>query len=166
MDLMQTAQMPAKHELLIQATRCVQHGEFEQAIVLLKSLIQKEPRHELAIGMLGGVYAQIKMHDCAVDYFREVLAINPDNALARFQLGLSLLTLGRPQEAITAWKPLLANANDYLAHFYSALALFQVGRPSEAKPLLNTAAARMPKNHEAYPKLLDLLSDLGIEKSS
>jgi tetratricopeptide (TPR) repeat protein len=166
MDPMQTAQVPAKHELLAQATRCVQHGEFEQAIVLLKSLIQNEPRHELAIGMLGGVYAQIKMHDRASDYFRKVLAINPDNSLARFQLGLALLTLDQPQEAITTWKPMLANTSDYLAHFYSALALFQVGRPSEAKPLLSTAATRMPKNHEAYPNLLELLSDLGREKSS
>jgi tetratricopeptide (TPR) repeat protein len=95
-----------------------------------------------------------------------VLAINPDNSLARFQLGLALLTLDQPQEAITTWKPMLANTSDYLAHFYSALALFQVGRPSEAKPLLSTAATRMPKNHEAYPNLLELLSDLGREKSS
>lgn len=155
----------AKHAALIEATRRVESGDFDQALVLLKNLIRGEPRHELAIGMLGGVYAQLKMHDRAIETFRKVLELNPTNALARFQMGLSQLTLGQPVEAIATWKPLLAGPDDFLAHFYSALALAQTGHPGEAKLLLHTAAARMPKNHEAYPQLLALQSVLGADKS-
>lgn len=156
---MQTPQTDqGKHDKLIEAARHAEAGEFEQAIILLKDLMHHEPRHELAIGMLGGLYAQIDLHERAIEHFRRVLQINPKNALAGFQLGLSLMTVGRPEEAIATWKLLLLNGDDFLAHFYSALVLTQMGRAAEAKPLLATAAARMPNNHAAYPQLLELLN--------
>jgi tetratricopeptide (TPR) repeat protein len=146
------------HDLLIEATALAKSGEYEGAIVKLKELIESHPRHEIALGMLAGIHAQIGMHDRAIENFRRVLKINPENPLARFQLGLSQLSSGQPADALDTWKPSLKNPDNFLVLFHSGLALMQLNRPAEARPLLEEAARRMPKNHALYPQLTDLLT--------
>lgn len=150
------------HDLLIEATALAKSGDFEGAIVKLKALIESHPLHEIALGMLAGIYAQIGMHDRAIEYFRRVLKINPENPLARFQLGLSQLSSGQPADALNAWKPALKNPDDFLVRFYSGLALMQLERPAEARPLLEEAAQQMPKNHALYPQLTELLTGFSV----
>jgi cytochrome c-type biogenesis protein CcmH/NrfG len=55
-------------------------------MIHLKELLAADPDHEIANGMLAGIYAQLNMTQRAVEYFHRVLAINPQNALARVQL--------------------------------------------------------------------------------
>jgi tetratricopeptide (TPR) repeat protein len=149
-----------KHAQLTTAAQCVEKGDFEGALVQLKSLIEAQPRHELAIGMLAGIYAQIGMHDRAIKHFNRVLEINPANALARFQLGLSQLTSAQQAAAIETWKPALKRRDDFLSRFYSALALMQSNRIEEAGILLRETEKLMPRNHTLYPQLLALLANI------
>jgi tetratricopeptide (TPR) repeat protein len=163
---MPTAQSQSeKHAQLTAAAQCAEKGDYEGAIAQLKGLIGAQPRHELAIGMLAGIYAQIGMHDRAIEHFRKVLAINPDNALARLQLGLSQLTSAQPAEAIETWKPALKSRDDFLSQFYSGLALMQIYRPDEARTLLREAEKRMPKDHVLYPQLIKLLASIDPPES-
>ena len=161
-----TPSQAEKDAQLTAAARSTEQGDFEGAMTQLKALIGAQPRHELAIGMLAGVYAQIGMHDRAIEHFREVLAINPDNALARFQLGLSQLTSAQAAEAIETWKPALKSRDDFLSRFYSGLALMQLYQPDEARTLLREAEKRMPKDHILYPQLIKLLASLDPPVSS
>ena len=68
-------------------------------MVHLKDVLRVEPDHEIANGMLGGIYAELKMPERATACYEQVLASNPRNVLARFQLGLLQLSGGRRQEA-------------------------------------------------------------------
>lgn len=146
-----------ERELLGLAAACARRGDFESAIVHLKRLLAADPRQEIALGMLAGIYAELKMADRAADLYRQVLAVNPRNPLARFQLGLLQFTEGRPREAVDTLHPALVDESDFLAHLYSGLALRQLGLTGEARPLLEVAAQRMPVDHALYPKLRELL---------
>ena len=83
------------HEALSLATACAKRGELEAAMIHLKGLLAVDPEHEIATGMLAAIYAQLNMTGRAVEYFRRVLAINPQNPLARAQLEL-LERSGKP----------------------------------------------------------------------
>jgi Tfp pilus assembly protein PilF len=167
MDIMPTTPIQnQKHAQLTMAAQCVEKGDFEGALVQLKALVEAQPRHELAIGMLAGIYAQIGMHDRAIRHFNRVLEINPGNALARFQLGLSQLTSAQQAAAVETWKPALRNRDDFLSRFYSALALMQTNRIEEAGTLLREAEKLMPRNHALYPQLLTLLASINQPEKS
>lgn len=86
-----TPQPPSRErELLGLAAAAAKQGDLESAIVHLKELLAADPRHEIALGLLAGIYAQLKMSDRAVALYRQVLEINPGNPLARLQLSLLL----------------------------------------------------------------------------
>ena len=144
-------------EALGLAAACAKRGELEAAIKHLKEVLGAAPDHEIANGMLGGVYAELKMPERATACYERVLATNPRNVLARFQLGLLQLNGGRPQEALDTLRPNLSDNTEFLAHFYSGLALLDLRKPAEARALLQQAAQRMPPDHQLYPQLQGLL---------
>ncbi len=133
-------------------------GDWEEAILQLKELVAIDSSHELANGMLASVYAQIGLTDKAADLFRQALRINPNNVLATYQMGLVLLTAGRHQEALDAFRPMLRDENDFLAHFHSALALIGLQRSAEARTLLLHSQKNMPSAHPLHEHLQKLLS--------
>jgi tetratricopeptide (TPR) repeat protein len=139
------------------AAACAKRGDLEGAMVHLKEVLRIEPDHEIANGMLGGIYAELKMPGRAIASYEHVLATNPRNVLARFQLGLLQLADGRPQDAVETLRPNLADNTEFLAHFYSAIALLELRKNDEARILLQRAATRMPPDHQLYPQLKDLL---------
>lgn len=152
-------QASQERELLGVAAACVRRGDFATAMVQLKELLAADPRQEIALGMLAGIYAELKMSDRAEALYRQVLAVNPRNALARFQLGLMQLADRRPREALETLRPALVDEGEFLAHFHSGLALRQLGRAGEARRLLEVAAQHMPADHVLYPQLRELLAE-------
>jgi len=151
---------PTEFDTLGAAAACVKRGDFETALTHLKALLAGNPRHELANGMLAGLYAQLKMPDRARHYFEQVLRLNPANVLARFQLGLLHLETGQPRDALEAWQSKPPSPEDYLTHFYSAVALLELNRPDEAKVRLLQAAQHMPADHRLHPELQRLRHSL------
>jgi tetratricopeptide (TPR) repeat protein len=148
---------PDVREALGLAAACAKRGDLEGAIVHLKEVLRAEPEHEIAHGMLGGIYAELKLPERATSCYERVLALNPRNVLARFHLGLLQLTNRRPQEALETLRPNLSDKTEFLAHFYSGLALLELKRAEEARALLQQAAQRMPTDHQLYPQLQELL---------
>ena len=57
---------------------------------------------------LGAEYAEIGLHDRAVEHMREALEVDSTLTVCRFQLGLLLLLSGKHQEAETVWSLLEA----------------------------------------------------------
>jgi Flp pilus assembly protein TadD len=156
--------MPAERTqdtaLLMEATRNIRAGNLDNAIVQLKELIESAPRHEVATGMLAGIYAELGMLDRASQCFRRVLDINPQNPLARFQFGLLQLQAQQPEAALTIWRMTQIKIDDYPTNFYSGLALIELGRTAEARASLDLAAQHMPANHALRPQLTELLAKL------
>ncbi len=144
---------------LARATRSAKNSDYETAIVQLKSLLSEYPHHELATGMLAAIYLQIGMHQKASIWYRKLLALKPENSLARFQLGMTRLAQGMTAEAIDTWHPLLSIEDEFMAHFHSGLALLQLEHNDEAYALLTQAYQTMPCEHPLYPELVRLLSE-------
>jgi predicted Zn-dependent protease len=142
------------------AATCAKRGELDAAIVHLKEVLGAAPDHEIANGMLAGIYAELKMPERATVYYQRVLAVNPRNVLARFQLGLLQLTGGQPQAAVETLRPNLSDDTEFLAHFYSGQALLELGKTGEARVLLEQTARRMPAEHPLYGQLLGQLQEL------
>lgn len=147
-------------KLLTEATSHIRDGNLDDAIARLKELIELNPRHEIATGMLAGIYAQIGMHERASQLFRRVLEINPTNSLAGFQLGLMQFQAKQPEAALTTWRTTQSNIDDFLFNFYCGLALIDLGRSMEARELLDRAARHMPVNFALRPQLDELLAKL------
>jgi len=143
------------------AAACAKRGELDAAIVHLKEVLGTTPDNEIANGMLAGIYAELKMPERATVYFQRVLAVNPQNVLARFQLGLLQLTGGQPQAAVETLRPNLADNTEFLAHFYSARALLELGKTGEARVLLERTEQRMPADHPLSGQLRELLQSTG-----
>jgi tetratricopeptide (TPR) repeat protein len=152
---------PDVRQALSLAAACAKRGDLEAAIVHLKDVLGAAPDHEIANGMLAGIYAELKMPERATACYERVLVANPRNVLARFQLGLLQLTGGRPQEALETLRPNLSDNTEFLAHFYSGLALLELKKTGEARGLLQRAAQRMPADHALYPQLQALLEPRG-----
>lgn len=151
---------------LLEATECAKTEDLENAVVLLKQILDEVPHHEVTMGMLASIYLQIGMHRQSIELFENLLAKYPKNPLARFQLGMARLTGGEPQEALDAWAPMLQMENEFMANFHSALALMQLGRFEEALPLIERARSHMPDAHPLYSKLMEIRAQIGNQLSS
>jgi predicted Zn-dependent protease len=150
--------------LLQRATDSVKSGAFDQARDDLLALVNADPAHELATGMLAAVYAEQGRFADAASYFERTLTLNPDNPLARMQLGVMRLQLQQPQAALEAFELGLNRSayglNEYVIQFYRAVALAQLQQTDEARAALIKAQEFMPTNHALYPRLLQLLIQL------
>lgn len=158
---MSTAIMDKKLKIQLEnAVEQAKEGDLDNAIPTLKSILEDNPDHDISLGMLASIYLQIGMHDQAIDLYNRLLKINPENPLARFQLGMAKLNSDKPEEALTAWEPMLGMENEFMANFHSALALMLLGRSKEALECILNAARHMPSSHPLYPKLLELHNQL------
>lgn len=158
--------MPAKDaELRIRenlglAAACTKRGDLEAAMGHAKTVLSLDPGNEIALGLLSGIYVQLNLRDRAESCLRKILAVNSHNMLARYQLGLLQFEGGQPQAALDTWAPALEDDKEFMCHFHSALALLQLQKPQPARPLLEHCAPRIPRNHELYPRLQELLEQL------
>lgn len=154
------ARTPAWKDLLSKASSHAKQGDYDQALIKLKSILEIHPKHEIALGMMAAIYLQTGQHQSAETYFTNLLSINPENALARFQLGMVKLNQNNAQEALDNWLPLLNQNNEFMAHFHSGLAYLQLGKMTEAALMFKIAEQRMPISHPLHPQLQTFIKKL------
>ncbi len=142
------------------ATNLAKDRQFDQAIVILKSLVSENSKDEIVLGLLASIYFQIGMEEHAKDFYLKILTVNPENALAAFQLGLAQLSTGQAQEAVDTWAPLLKNEQEFMAHFHTGLAFLELERPVEALNVLQIARLNMPKSHPLFEKADEIIASL------
>ena len=147
------------NKMLTEAAEHAKKGNLEQAITTLKELLQEAPKHEIALGMLGGIYAQIGMHDRAIQTFKQVLELNPNNHLARLHLGISQIETQAAAEAIDTLETLLKLPGDFAGHYFSGIANLHLAQPEIAHELFEKALQTMPKDNPHYQDLLAYLEN-------
>ncbi len=76
------------------------------AIGYLKEATSRPDVNPVAHYLLGAEYAQIKMYDRAISEMEKALAMNPEMAIVRLQLGLLWLSSGVGDTATTILTPL------------------------------------------------------------
>lgn len=99
-------------ELFHVSLSAMQHGRDGEALEALKRLLTLEPSHLQAQHLLGAQYAQLGMFARAEATWRALLALAPDFAAARFQLGRLVMLSGDPAAVQTVLAPLIERADD------------------------------------------------------
>ena len=70
-----------------------------QGIMMLREILDTDPTNELALFNLGILSMRSNQYSKAVERFQQILLNNPSNTKAQFYLGVSLVELGRNDEA-------------------------------------------------------------------
>jgi tetratricopeptide (TPR) repeat protein len=99
-----------------------------------------------------------------VTALREILETNPDDAFARYALGLEYSGAGETDAALTEFQRLLASHPDYTnGYFMAAQALARAERQDEAKTMLEQGieCARRTRNQHALAEMEAMLEELG-----
>lgn len=94
---------------------------------------------------------------------RDILATNPNDAFARYALGLEYSGSGDTEGALTEFRSLLAAHPDYInGYFMAAQVLERAGRLDEAREMLakGIERARQANNRHALSEMQDMLDQL------
>jgi tetratricopeptide (TPR) repeat protein len=98
-----------------------------------------------------------------VSALQEILTQNPDDAFARYALGLEYSGAGETDAALAEFQRLLASHPDYTnGYFMAAQVLARADRSGEARALLEQGieCARRTHNQHALSEMEALLDDL------
>ena len=143
------AGLPAAAALFEQAIRHHQAGQWPESEALCRAIVAREPKHVGSLHLLGVIAQQRGQFEDAAGFFRKVIAIRPDVAVAHLGLGAALAAGGQPGDAVKA--------------FERALAQKRPG-PEDARTLLDLGNlySRLDRVEEAarsYRRLLELQPD-------
>ena len=98
-----------------------------------------------------------------VTTLKEILNANPDDAFARYALGLEYSGAGETEAALTEFLRLLASHPDYTnGYFMAAQTLARAERKEEAESLLRQGieCARRTRNQHALAEMEAMLDEL------
>lgn len=130
-------------ELLRLSIDAIAGNRQADALVLLKTALEREPEHVHATYLLAAQHAQLGLVDRAEVGFRKVVAAAPDLAIARFQYAQLLMGQGRVEEARQMLAPLLAQG-DALGAYARALDAAADQRMDDALRELDEGLAQPP----------------------
>lgn len=88
-------------ELLSLSLDAINNARDEDAVVLLKVLVNRTPAHSLGHYLLAAQHAQFGLFERAESEFRRAAELAPEFAMARFQLGQLLLVKGDAEGAVS-----------------------------------------------------------------
>jgi len=111
----------------------------------LESLAAKDKANVQARVELGNLYMDHAQYEEAARWYREALALKPDDNDVRVDLGACLVNLGRAPDAIAEFDRALKNDPGHKkALFNKGLALMQSGRQQEAVAVWDGLLKRYP----------------------
>ena len=137
-------------------------GLLPKAESIYQQILQTDPKHPIALHLLGMIALQMGKNDVALDLITKALAVEPNNANAYDAQGNALMNLERLDEAIASYNKALAIEPDYAdVHNNLGIALMNTGRLNEAIASYNKALAIKPDYAEAHNNLGIALWGLG-----
>jgi predicted O-linked N-acetylglucosamine transferase (SPINDLY family) len=99
-------------ELMNNASALQAQGALEACALLYETWLAhnaQNPHRSVAAFNLGTVLASLRKHEAAEDAYKTALSIKPDFAQAQLNLGHQCEHLGRPEEALSAWRGVFDN---------------------------------------------------------
>ncbi len=153
------ADPPSKdvRELLSSAVTHVKAGDLDDALTTLKELLERDPKNEIALGLLAAIWCDLGLVQKGTQGLKELLARDPGNPLARIQLGLTQRADGKPELALATWKQGV-EAGDIGALYWSAVVKYENGAAEEALKMLTRAAALTGPAHPLHQAVQQLLA--------
>jgi tetratricopeptide (TPR) repeat protein len=135
------------NDMLRRAMEAMRAQKVDEAVSLLKQVVEAEPGHRQAWLLLGGAYATQQQFDEAIAAFKRHIEIDAFDERVYTGLGLVYMAQDRRDEAEAAFKkqlevnPLDGAAEQQLADFY-----LRTKRFADAVPLLDRRSAAAPAN--------------------
>ncbi len=143
---------PARAEYQ-RALKALSGRQVEAAIGHLEKAVELSPNYVEAINHLGTIHYQTRQYARAEEYFRQALAQDGNAYEPLVNLGGTLLSLNRYEEALAINRhATLARPEDALAHSQLGLNLFALGDLENAVTHLNRAKKLDPA-HFSHPQM-------------
>jgi Flp pilus assembly protein TadD len=95
-------------QVVAAAARQFQAGRLAEAEHLLRQLLASQPRHAVALHLLGVIANISEQHEAAFDLVSRSIAANPRDATAHSSLGNMLIYRGRLDEAVASYRRALS----------------------------------------------------------
>src|SRR5580693_851618 len=151
----------AVHAKFNQGLALHQQGKVADAARIYSEVLQQQPNHFDALHLLGVIAAQTSKTELAVELITKAVRLNAKVAAAHSNLGIALLHLKRPAEALASYDTAIALKPDFAeAHYNRGIALRDLKRPGDALASYDTAIALKPDNAEAHYNRGNALRDL------
>ena len=153
---------PVAKRLLARARNEWEASQFDAAERSLASALALAPRDPRAVRILGMVARSRGDHAKALECFRAVLPVWPEDFFLRTELGLSLLALGEAEEAAEHfWHACEIEPGSASAWFNLGETLWQQARGEEAVAALQRALALEPRQIQARISMARACAGLG-----
>jgi arylsulfatase A-like enzyme/Tfp pilus assembly protein PilF len=145
--------------LLHDAILDAEETRYEDAIPLLKKVIQQEDGIPVAYLQLGSAYTWLKEYALAVPILQKAVAMRPDSMMAQYHLALSLSETGDWEAALPHFEIASRKAPKWAAlHFSLAAAYARLDRIADARRELETTLKLEPDDYRANLVLGRLLT--------
>ena len=133
--------------LFAQALDAHRQGKFALAELLYWKVLDLDPKHPQALGMLGLLEAHKGNTSGAVDLLRKSIAIQPNNPTTHLNLALLLQSSGAHGDAVTEFDHTMAlSPGTASLHNSRGVSLHQVGRHQDALESFTRAAQLDPRS--------------------
>jgi len=137
-------------------------GQYEEAIVEIKSLNKQFPNVPLLFNLIGACYKELGHLEGSAQMFKNATNIKDDYAEAHFNLGAVLKILRRDHEAVESYKKAISILPNYPdAHNNLGTAFHDLGLLDEAIESLEWAIAYKADFAEAHNNLGNVMNDFG-----
>lgn len=144
-----------------------EEGNQNEAINCLTDAIRWDPRNAYALIMMGNIFARYRDDiDTAMTYYKQALAVKPDDYIAMNNIGANLMNLGRIEEAEQYFEAAI-NINSSYPNTLYALAMIQDKKCNlqEAFDLAIQSIKKSKANDPIYKNAIDLATDVSSKIS-
>lgn len=131
-------------------------GRFPEAAAIYRQIIQRDPRHPVALHFMGMLAFQTGDLKVALDLTNKSIKADPDNPLYFYNQALIYRAKGDLTAAVERYRRAISlNPNYSEAHFNLGLALFELGDALQDFNVLNQAEAsfRRVLKIQSYPEV-------------
>ncbi len=136
---------------LDQASVMEQQGQLQQALSVLNTALAQFPREPIVYLRMGNLLAGAGQWGAAQSCYAACCQLQPANAVAQHNRGVSLQELGRVQDAITAFERAVA-ANPQYAQAYHSLGLaYQMAQVPQAAIVAFECAMQLDGKDARFP---------------
>jgi protein O-GlcNAc transferase len=137
--------------MLQQAIQAFQSGNFDSADLILKRILQVDPKNFLALNILGLIKASQSKFTEAADYLTRAARIQPNDASIQYNLAKALSDSGNEKDALAHHKKAVSGApNNSDAWLNYGKTLFNLGEFLEALLKYDKAISLRPDYPEAW----------------
>lgn len=136
--------------LLHDAMFDVEDARYEEALPMFERVLQAQPDMPAANMQYGMAQARLKRFDRAVAPLRKALALQPDNGMGHYELGLALFETGDWKGAAPEFAAAVERAPRWAdAHFSLAAVYARIDRVPDAMTELDTTLGIIPDHYRA-----------------